>query len=1056
MKPSTAKSLLFLLLLAPFTMLAQQPNLKVAGKDSANVWLTKLKTEVKVIGNYAVTTMEMEFCNTTNRVLEGELTFPMPDGVSISRYGIDINGKIREAVPVEKEKGQVVFENIIRRRVDPGLLERVDGNNFRTRIYPIPANGCRTVLIGYEQLLSLNSNHAFVYSLPLHFKESIKQFDFSITVASNYIPEVGSDCNTNLKFEELNKAFISSVSKQDFMPDGDFTINVPKTADATEISMQSVNGRYYFLLNTFPQVKKIEKKIPDVISVIWDASLSGMNRDHKKEMELLDAYIQKKGNLTINLFQTDLDLKKINTYSISNGNWSDMKKALEDIVYDGASNFNTLANLPPSDEYLFFTDGLHNWGNIDNIVLPKTPVYTICADVTANYSLLKYIAATTGGAFINLNGSDIVTTQKYLTEQTLQFLGIKPTAGITEVYPSVATPLVNGCSIAGISNTSSTSIILQYGYGSTVAFEQQLNMNASLDNNRFINIEKIWAQKKIAELDVQYEKNKEQINELGRKYAIVTRNSSLIVLELISDYVKYEIEPPAELMEAYTSLKAKKRSFANEREKDILAEARGYFEDVKYWWGKSFKSGALPEDPYYYPRTWVYKAPVAPATPAATISSTPNSSVKDTVGVNVTTRALPAGDAVAATATTPATPRAALQDTDGDSVNDEEDKCINEAGPESNFGCPVISESIIKRVNIAAKNIYFRNNSAKLDSKLNSGRTHYWYNYGYTYSQSQLKKKRAAYFWNKSNAKAKINITSLIPERVYLKELDSVSKESRYKKYLELRKNNNTPIFYSDVANMFFRDADTATGYKILSNIAELSLDDFETCKMLGYMLKCIKKYDDEVMIFRKVMQLRPQEPQSYRDYALALADAGKYQQALDTLYLSLTKQYDRQIKGLYPGIEEITLTEMNELIAMHGSQLNIAKIPAELIKKMPVDVRVVLNWNMNDNDINLVIIDPNGERCYHYRETDIGGKMSRNFSRGYGPEQFMLKNTIKGKYKVMANYYSSNRQRISGLTTIMAEIYIHYGTPSVQKKVVALQIESDWSKEVLVGEFSF
>jgi tetratricopeptide (TPR) repeat protein len=287
--------------------------------------------------------------------------------------------------------------------------------------------------------------------------------------------------------------------------------------------------------------------------------------------------------------------------------------------------------------------------------------------------------------------------------------------------------------------------------------------------------------------------------------------------------------------------------------------------------------------------------------------------------------------------------------------------------------------------------------------------------------------------------------------------LDSLSKESRYKKYLELRKDNNQPTFYFDVANMFFRDTDTATGYKILSNIAELNLDDHESCKMLGYRLKSLKRFDDELMIFRKVIRLRPQDPQSYRDYALALADAGKFQQALDTLYLSFTKKYDQQIKNLYPGIEEIIVTEINELIALHGGQLDISKIPPDLIKKMPVDVRVVLNWNMNDTDIDLWVTDPNGEKCfYSHKETEIGGRISRDFTRGYGPEHFMLKNTVKGKYKVIADYYGDSRQRIAGPTSIMAEIFIHYGTASEQMKVVALQMQGKERKEVLVAEFSF
>ncbi len=1102
--PSTL--LLTLFLTAFINLHAQQPILRLAGKDSGTVSLARLKTEVKVIGSYAVTTMEMEFCNSTNRVLEGELIFPMPDGVTVSRYAIDINGKMREAVPVEKEKGQVVFENIVRRNVDPGLLEKVEGNNFRTRIYPIPANGCRTVLIGYEQLLTLNSKYAFVYSLPLHFKEPIKQFDFSITVASGYIPEVGSDCNTGLKFEELNKVFTSSVSKQHFMPDGAFIINVPKTPDAAEISMQSVNGRYYFLLNTFPQPKTIEKKIPANISVVWDASLSGEKRDHTKEYELLDAYIKKKGNLVINLFTTDVDFKKAGIYSISNGDWSELKKALENTVYDGATDLSKINFSSAGEEFIVFTDGISNWGNVENIVLPKKPVYTVCAAATANYSLLKYISSSTGGAFINLNESDIATAQKYLTEQTLQFIGFKQPGGITEVYPSVATPVVNGCSIAGISNSGNVGIFLQYGYGNTVVQEDYLDMSFSAHNTKFIDIEKIWAQKKIAELDIQYEKNKEAINALGKKYSVITRNTSLIVLDAVEDYVRYDIEPPAELMEAYTKLLNERKAVVAEKEKDVLADAKRYFGIVQSWWGKEFKPGSGRKDTK------------SPLKPQRNLAPAYNPAVSDSIPVRTVRRSLRPGESVDSVlnrdrSMAPATARRyevagsvsavtadTMQfasgltnyiasdpgDTDGDGVSDNEDRCINEAGPVSNFGCPVIAAQMISRVNLASQNVYFSSGSANLEEV--SDRR----GFAFTTSKSRgkrLKKalpgtrstaqaaspvppppppvvdeavkeksnQRTAYKWSDANAAAEIKMSELIPENFYLRSLDSVSAKNRYNKYLELRKDTCGPTFYFDVANLFFRNGDSLNGFKILSNIAELNLDDHESCKMLGYRLKSLQRFDDEIMIFRKVMQLRPQDPQSYRDFALALADAGKYQQALDTLYYSFTKQYDRQIKSLYPGIEEIILTEINELIALHGKQLNTSKIPAELIESMPVDVRVVISWNMNDTDVDLWVIDPNGEKCFFsHKETAIGGRLSLDFTRGYGPEQFMLKNSIKGTYKVIANYYGDRRQRIAGSTSVIAEVFTHYGTTSEQRKLAALQMAGKGSKEVLIAEFNF
>jgi outer membrane protein OmpA-like peptidoglycan-associated protein len=47
-------------------------------------------------------------------------------------------------------------------------------------------------------------------------------------------------------------------------------------------------------------------------------------------------------------------------------------------------------------------------------------------------------------------------------------------------------------------------------------------------------------------------------------------------------------------------------------------------------------------------------------------------------------------------------------------VNDEEDKCVNRAGPASNQGCPEITKEVIEKINFAAKNIFFATGSYKL------------------------------------------------------------------------------------------------------------------------------------------------------------------------------------------------------------------------------------------------------------------------------------------------------------------------------------------------------
>ena len=59
------------------------------------------------------------FRNPNARVLEGELQFPLLDGQQVIGFAMDIDGKLRDAVPVDKARGQMMFEEITRRGVDP-------------------------------------------------------------------------------------------------------------------------------------------------------------------------------------------------------------------------------------------------------------------------------------------------------------------------------------------------------------------------------------------------------------------------------------------------------------------------------------------------------------------------------------------------------------------------------------------------------------------------------------------------------------------------------------------------------------------------------------------------------------------------------------------------------------------------------------------------------------------------------------------------------------------------------------------------------------------------
>lgn len=50
--------------------------------------------QISVPSNYAKTSVVMTFLNTTGKVLEGELEFPLPDKSTVCGFGLDVDGDI--------------------------------------------------------------------------------------------------------------------------------------------------------------------------------------------------------------------------------------------------------------------------------------------------------------------------------------------------------------------------------------------------------------------------------------------------------------------------------------------------------------------------------------------------------------------------------------------------------------------------------------------------------------------------------------------------------------------------------------------------------------------------------------------------------------------------------------------------------------------------------------------------------------------------------------------------------------------------------------------------
>ena len=89
------------------------------------------------------------FTNPNQRVFEGELELPLPDRAAVCGYALEVNGTMVPGVVVGKDEARIAFENEKRQGVDPGIVEHVKGNVWRTRIYPLMPGVPRKAQIDY-------------------------------------------------------------------------------------------------------------------------------------------------------------------------------------------------------------------------------------------------------------------------------------------------------------------------------------------------------------------------------------------------------------------------------------------------------------------------------------------------------------------------------------------------------------------------------------------------------------------------------------------------------------------------------------------------------------------------------------------------------------------------------------------------------------------------------------------------------------------------------------------------------------------------------------------
>ena len=1065
--------------------------IKVKGR-SVPLGLAKVVTDVRIHGPVAETKTTMTFRNPHDRALEGDLYFPLPQGSTVSGYALDIKGVMVDGVAVEKHRARQVFEKIVRQGIDPGLVEWTKGNNFKTRVFPIPAKGTRTIAVRYVTETAVRRGAEAVYRLPLNYRSKVEDFTLRVEVVGPAAqPKITGGRLGKMAFGKVGAGYIATAHLKNVAPGEALTISLPGSADKSVLVERGPDGGVYFAIQDTPPIPEVKsvRAMPKHVVIYWDASGSRGGRDHNREIgvlaKCLDGFLP---NDKSEGFTVDLVLFRNASAPPKTFRWADGKtdkvalvKALRAVDYDGGTQIAAITPWPDAkkpDFTMLFTDGLSNFGRAEAAGL-TAPVYAFADSPQTDHASLRALAMKTGGRYFNLNRMTDQQVAAAIGRSVFSFMSAHADAGkADELYPKLPQPVTGRFMLVGrlTGRDKTARVTLKYGRGGKAGPARPFDVDGRRAPTGTL-LRRLWAQKKLDDLLIFPERNREQIVHLGKDHGLVTPHTSLLVLDSLEQYVEHRIAPPMSLAKMRHQYMRRIDTIAFQAKKTRAAKigtVLAMWKGRVAWWEKEFK----------YPKDFRYGRPKpAKGNGGGTVSASPGSPPSSR----------PRGGSALRGPSSPAPRRLGLSGLSG------RRRTSGNA-----------ADSAMARRNVQSQIDALRRQTAGGEGEGHALRESTGEASGGPQSANGAVRRGGGRGEGREKdvtrrGRAGIAIRAWDPKTPYLAELKSAKPQAVWGVYMKNRvKYGNSPSFFLDCADFFHGRAEIDRALQVLSNIAELELENPAMLRVLGHRLVQRRRFDLAVLTFEEVLRIRPGEPQSYRDLALALAaraeavgssqmlsidpiDPGptvapppapkaprpprgvKHMTVADTraIHARVRDDYARAIKLLndvvmkhwerFPEIEVIALMELNRLIP-RAKAFGLKEIPVDprLIKVLACDVRIVMTWDADSTDIDLHVIEPSGERAYYsHNRTTIGGLVSKDFTRGYGPEEYLVRKAMHGVYTIQAKYYGSSSAKLLGAVTLRVDIFTDFGGDDEQHRSITLRLKE--KKDIVpVGKIEF
>jgi len=528
--------------------------------------------KVEIVGQVAKTSVDQVFLNHFGRDIEGTYIFPVPEGASISDFAMFIGNERVKGEIVDSGEARRIYEDIVRRLRDPGLLEYMGRNLFRARVYPIPANGEKRVQISYTEVLKAeNGLVRYVYPLnterfsrdPLGDVSVSVGIDSPVALVNVYSPSH----KVSVRKDAEGRARVGYEEK-DVRPDKDFVLYYSLSKDDIGLSFLNWDGPDggTFMLLAAPRFAAAGERVVDkriVLVLDSSGSMSGTKiRQAKEAARFIVNHLGRGDEFTLVDFDDGVTAFSEKLLPATGENVERALKFIEAIEDSGGTNINeallaALARMTGGDRpgyVLFLTDGLPTVGTTDTAAILKNVaeanrrssrffVFGVGHDV--NTQLLDRISADNRGTSVYVDeGEDLELAlsgfyekiaSPVLADLTVSFEGLET----DQVYPRALPDLFKGSQLVLVGKYHGRGPVTAVLTGKSGRESRRFVLESrALDRgDRFDFLPRLWATRRIGYLLEEIRlrgSNKEladEVRRLGLKYGIVTPYTSFLVTE---------------------------------------------------------------------------------------------------------------------------------------------------------------------------------------------------------------------------------------------------------------------------------------------------------------------------------------------------------------------------------------------------------------------------------------------------------------------------------------------------------------------------------------------